>query len=189
MSNEIKKKLKLVNKGDNKAVQDIIEEFQLMIYSIISSYELEYGDYVVSIDDLFQEGCLGLIEACKSYKYNDDTKFSTYAFVVIERRIQRSFFRELKRYKTEYSFDKYEYIDRIEAFKYYSVNDNPIKYPNDDINEIIDNVSFATELDKKIIKLRTQNYTYKEIAEILNITSKKVDNRITRLKKLLKTNK
>lgn len=185
MNDNINKRIKLVNDGDDNAVNELIQEFQLMIYSIISSYQLEYGDYLVSKEDLFQEGCIGLIEACKSYVENDNTKFSTYAFVVIERRIQRTFFRLLRPYREEFSFDKYEYLDRMECFKYDNVSDNKIKY-NTNPNELLNELKYATELDKKIISMRIQNYSYKEIAKILNITTKKVDNRISRLKKIYK---
>lgn len=162
-----------------------------MIYSIISSYQLDYGDYVISKEDLFQEGCIGLIEACKSYKENDNTKFSTYAFVVIERRIQRAFFRLLKPYKEEFSFDKYACTDRIDDLKTTYVNDNPIEYAanQERKEELLNRLDYVTQLDKDIIKLRLQNYSYKEISEMLNINSKKVDNRLARMKRMYKKNK
>ena len=40
-----------------------------------------------------------------------------------------------------------------------------------------------SEEDKQIIKLRAQNYTYKEIANQLNITPKRVDNRLAYIKR------
>ena len=39
------------------------------------------------------------------------------------------------------------------------------------------------ELDRQIIKLRIENYSYDQIAHILNINKKKVDNRLYKLKK------
>lgn len=186
MSKELKRKLARVKKGDNEEVMNIVKEFELMIYSIINSYELEYGDYLISKEDLFQEGCLGLIEACKSYKPNDNTKFSTYAFVVIERRIQRAFFSMLKPYKKEYSFDKFEFIDRMDSLQ--AVCDNTSTYyANEEIERLCNEV-YMTDLDKNIIRLRLANYSYKEISEILKITPKKVDNRIVRIKKMYKNN-
>ena len=182
-------KLALVKKGDNKAIEEIIEDYKLMIYSIINNFELGHGDYIVSKEDLFQEGCIGLIEACKSYRENDETKFSTYAFVVIERRIKRSFFKLLKPYQKEFSFDKYDVLDHSDILKTPLVNERDIKYLTNNIENELDKLDYITELDKKIIELRLQNYSYKEIANELNITTKKVDNRITRLKKMGKRKK
>ena len=179
------KRIELVRNGDEEAVIKTIKEFELMIYSIISSYELNYGDYIISKEDLFQEGCIALIEACKCYKPTNNTKFSTFAYVVIERRIQRVFFKMLKPYRKEYSFDKYNQQDRINKFGNSMVcdsgNENQI-----DIDLLLEEIRFSNEEDKKIIELRLQNYSYKEIAKLLNISTKKVDNRIARLKKMNK---
>lgn len=188
MDEELKERLLLVNRGNSEACSKIIEDFRLLIYSILNKYELEYGDFLVSKEDLFQEGCIGLLEACKSYKENDETKFSTYAYVVIERKIQRAFFRMLKPYRVEYSFDKYEHLDYIESLTGNTVNDNQMDYLDRmDINDKLENSSYITDIDREIIKLRIQNYTYKEIAKQLNITAKKVDNRILRLKHIAKS--
>lgn len=177
--------------GDEEACNELLETYKLMIYSIISSYELNYGDYVISEDDLFQEGCIGLFEACKSYKRDSETKFSTYAYVVIERRIQRSFFRLLRPYKKEFSFDKFVLTNHIENNNYRILQEKGINYHKDnkDNDEILNNIVYASKEDKEIIKLRLQNYTYKEIAEKLKISPKRVDNRITRIKKINKKGK
>lgn len=182
-------KIALVKKGDSKATEEFIEDYRLMIYSIINNFELEYGDYIVSKDDLFQEGCIGLIEACKSYRENDVTKFSTYAFVVIERRIKRTFFKLLRPYQREYSFDKFELFDHIESLKAPTISEKDLTYLTNNIETELEKLKYVTELDKEIIELRIQNYSYKEIAEKLNITAKKVDNRIARLKKMGKKNR
>lgn len=187
MGKEIKRKLAKIKKGDNEEITNIVKEFELMIYSIINSYELEYGDYIISKDDLFQEGCLGLIEACKSYRINDSTKFSTYAFVVIERRIQRAFFHMIRPYRSEFSFDKFEFVDRIESLS--AVSDNYSNYCANEEVEKLYKKGYMTELDRNIVKLRLANYSYKEIAKLLNITPKKVDNRISRIKKMYKVQK
>lgn len=187
MDKETRKIIKLVNKGDNQAISDIIENYKLMIYSIIKNYELTNGDYIVSIEDLFQEGCIALIEACNSYKENSKTKFSTYAYVVIERSIQRAFFRMVRPYRLESSFDKYDYTDKFDSIHYQIVNDSDSKHYS--VNELVNDMQYATELDREILRLRIQNYTYKEIAEKLGITVKKVDNRIFRLKRFWKQDK
>lgn len=174
--------------NDDKMIK-IIDDYKPMIYSIIRNFELSYGDYVVSAEDLYQEGCIALFEAASSYKYNSKTKFSTYAYVVIERRIQKVFFKYMKAYQKEYSIDKYEYLDRIDGVKVKAVYDSENNYDNYNINELLKEMNFATELDKKIVKLRTENYSYKEIAKILGVTPKKVDNRIVRLKKMWKKDK
>lgn len=56
----------------------LIEENKNLIYSIASKYSMNY-----SIEDLFQVGVIGLIDAYKHYKKDSQSKFSTYAFQYI----------------------------------------------------------------------------------------------------------
>lgn len=61
---------------------NFINENKNLIYSIASRY---YG--YASMEDLFQVGCIGLIEAYNNYDINRNTKFSTFAYPYILGRI------------------------------------------------------------------------------------------------------
>lgn len=85
MSNE--ELVQLYQNGDNKALDKLIENNTRIIYKIANKYnginkELE-------LDDLIQEGTLGLIAATKKYKlnYEKKAKFITYAVFYIDRYI------------------------------------------------------------------------------------------------------
>lgn len=58
-----------------KDIWKLIDENKNMIYKIAYSYNGQ-----ASIDDLFQVGCIGIINAYKNYKEGYNTKFSTYAY-------------------------------------------------------------------------------------------------------------
>lgn len=58
-----------------KDIWKLIEENKNLIYKIAHSYRGH-----ANIDDLFQVGCIGIINAYKNYKDNYNTKFSTYAY-------------------------------------------------------------------------------------------------------------
>ncbi len=53
----------------------LIQENKNLIYKIAHSYSNH-----ANVDDLFQVGCIGVINAYKNYKNNYNTKFSTYAY-------------------------------------------------------------------------------------------------------------
>ena len=57
-------------------LKEIVVENRNLIYSIASRFK---GD----IEDLFQVGCIGLINAYKNYRDNYNTKFTTYAYPYI----------------------------------------------------------------------------------------------------------
>lgn len=58
-----------------KDIWKLIDENKNMIYKIAYSYNGQ-----ASIEDLFQVGCIGIINAYKNYKEGYNTKFSTYAY-------------------------------------------------------------------------------------------------------------
>ena len=60
----------------NEELKELIINNQNLIYSIASKFK---GDK----EDLFQAGCLGLIDAYKKYNPNYNTKFTTYAYPFI----------------------------------------------------------------------------------------------------------
>ena len=61
-----------------KEIWKLIEENKKMIYKI--AYNYSNG---TNIDDLFQVGSIGIINAYKNYKNSFNTKFSTYAYSYI----------------------------------------------------------------------------------------------------------
>ncbi len=61
-----------------KDLNSVIEQNEKLIYSIINKYS-----YYFNIEDLYQVAIIGLINAYKNYKENQNTKFSTYAYFYI----------------------------------------------------------------------------------------------------------
>ncbi len=171
-----------VKTNDECACKELFEYYRKMIYSIINEYDLDFGDYSVNQDDLYQEALIGIYDACKAYKFDKNAKFSTFAYVVVKRKTNKFYYEQIKRYANEaYSIDKIESIDHKEAFKSVYVEDNPIAYYKKE--EFKKYINTFNELDRQIIKLRIENYSYDQIAHILNINKKKVDNRLYKLKK------
>ncbi|MDY4604028.1 sigma-70 family RNA polymerase sigma factor [Clostridium tertium] len=82
--------VQIYQNGNNKALEELIVSNKRIIYKIANKYnginrELE-------LDDLIQEGVLGLIASAKKYKFDIEkkAKFITYAVYYIDRYIHRS---------------------------------------------------------------------------------------------------
>ena len=56
----------------------LVKKYEKLIYKIASKFSSKY-----SIEDLFQVGIIGLLNARKNYKPNQGTKFTTYAYQYI----------------------------------------------------------------------------------------------------------
>lgn len=76
-----------------KEITKLITDNQRLIYSIASKFS-KYKDK----EDLFQVGCIGMIEAYKNYNEKEKTKFTTYAYPYI--------FGQIYKYVNEDSFVK-----------------------------------------------------------------------------------
>ena len=170
---------------DDFAFGEIVKEYARMVESIISSYNSEFGDYKLNRDDLRQEAYIALFDACKSYKIGMDTKFSTFAYTCIKRRVHRFYSRYVRCYlKESTSLDSFE--TRDPGFLYYDSCVNENVYNKEKENRIetlkllMDSLNYE---DRTIVDMRMNNYSYEEISNKLNINRKRVDNRLNKIKK------
>ena len=85
MSNE--ELVVLYQEGDNKALQELIENNKGIIYKLVKQYYKEY--LKVTREDVEQSAILGLIKAAKQYDINNSkkAKFITYGIYFIDREI------------------------------------------------------------------------------------------------------
>ena len=77
--------LRAAREGDNRACQQVLEENQGLIWSVVRRY---YGRGVEA-DDLYQLGCLGFVKAVRGFDPAFGTQFSTYAVPKIAGEIRR----------------------------------------------------------------------------------------------------
>lgn len=178
-----------IKNGDDKAFETLLNQHHNMIYKIIYGLNLEKGDYKLDEDSLFQEGSIALYKAVFSFEENNNMAFTSYAYMVIRARI-RTYIRDNYRYleKEAYSIDNIENLEYLSVNKSTLVSENPVEYHREKqfeshLNEF---VSKLNNEDQEIFRLRSEDYTYKQIAERLNIKAKKVDNRLRVLRERLK---
>lgn len=77
--------LQAAREGDNHACEQVLEENNGLIWSIVRRY---YGRGVEP-EDLYQLGCLGFLKAVRGYDPEYGTQFSTYAVPKIAGEIRR----------------------------------------------------------------------------------------------------
>ena len=170
--------------GDEAAFAKLVDLYRRMIYKIIFAHHLDNGDFRVDPEDLFQEGCLALYSALFSYEEGHNARFSTYAYIVIRGRIRqtlRSQFRGVN--EGVYSLDCSN--DHDEVFR---VKEDPESYHREEVfaEELDRFVKSLNSEDQTIFEMKKEDYSYRQIAERLKISVKRVDNRLRCLKKKLK---
>lgn len=166
---------------DDLEFEALIDKYRNMIYSIIRGLCVYKGASVLSDQDLFQEAIIALYEASCCYDKNLDSSFTTFAYVVIKRKLVRITQKHNKISENESisydSFTKIDYYDKAVAFQddEFDLTDAKIK-----LNKYIKKLN---EIDRKIIDLYMQRKTYKQISEFLKLPVKKVDNRLQSIKR------
>ncbi len=114
-------------------------------------------------EDLFQEGCIGLIEAKKRYKPELNVPFQSYANFWIKKQILEAI-KDYKRQKIHSNFENIDFLYQVK--ENYSTTDNYL--PIDEINEI-------KELERKILeKFFIEGKSLNEISKELKIPREKV---------------
>ncbi len=182
----------------NEVAYDVLYKKYLPIVEIKSRKYINFGkNKGLDINDLIQEGLIGLNESIKDFDESKNIKFSTFASLCIERQISSSikkadrlkhknlndsisidddFSKEAKTL-LEKLFDKNE-LDPSEKI----IKDETEKELNEKIKKIL------SPFEVQVLKYRLKGYEYREIAEKLNKTYKSIDSTIQRIKNKIKNN-
>ncbi|MDC1366297.1 RNA polymerase factor sigma-32 [Pelagibacterales bacterium] len=85
---EEKHELNLANKWKNKKDENALHELIQAHMRLVVSYAVKYKNYGLSLNDLIQEGNIGLMKAAQKFEPNKGFRFSTYASWWIRASIQ-----------------------------------------------------------------------------------------------------
>ncbi|MGL5988337.1 sigma-70 family RNA polymerase sigma factor [Cetobacterium sp.] len=177
----------LAKNGDNEAIEKVFLKYKNDILRNSRNLFIKGGD----VDDLLQEGYIGLLKAIKSFDETREVCFSTFANLCIKRQIitavKSSNSNKNLRLNTSIIGDKDVNLEDLTQYAKPSLN---YSSPEDLLlgkelvnllgNFLNDNL---TELEKKVFYYICKQYKYVEIAELLNEPPKKIDNAIQRVKK------
>ncbi len=181
----------LAKLGDHQAMTDLLTKYKHLVKNVSRKYFLIGGDQ----EDLMQEGMIGLYDAILSYDPEKNDHFEKYAYLLIERNILNA-------------------IKKDKAFKNSPLNDGARINHQAEIEKEEGKYSFALEektpeeyllekergklfekvlqeslspLEKNIVEEYLQGKSYQQIADALAITTKSVDNALSRIKAKLST--
>ena len=182
--------LDYIHSCNEEANEILIYKYRPLTISIAKKM-LNYCHGGVDLNDLIQEGMLGLNDAINSFREDKEANFSTYAKLCIERRIY-SLVRNTRAYKNKIlneslsiGDDEENYIDPFLADN----KNNPesmVEEHDYQQNIILKLEQQLTDFEKQVFELKKNDFNYKEIAEILEKDVKAIDNAIQRIKMKLK---
>lgn len=152
---------------------------------------IKYCNGGIDLNDLIQEGLVGLNEAVNSFREDKETNFGTYAKLCIERRMY-SLVKSTRTYKNKILNESISLEDEdennIDRFLVDNTTNPSEMVEENDYQEKVLNAlnNQLTDLEKQVFELKKNDFNYKEIAEILDKDPKVIDNTIQRIKAKLK---
>lgn len=170
---------------DEDALKLIFSKYQPCIYKIVHNYYQKYKYIGIDEEDLIQEAKIGLMKALKSYT-DEDSLFYTYANICMERQLIsycRSY-NNMKNYPLNHNVGE-EFCYRIseDTVSFSKVED--ILMENESYFEAMDLLDFKYRI---VYELRHNHFTYREIAELLDLPTSTVDGRLRYIRKVLNDN-
>ena len=183
--------LYLIEEENEDAKDMFYEKYKPLVEMKAKKYYSNIQNAGYDLNDLIQEGMIGLSKAIKDYSENKNVKFYTFANVCIERQML-SFIRDVNRNKhqvlnTSVSIDASNIKTGLTLLDLLN-NDSALNPEEEFIlmeeqEELKEKIhKNLTDKQKDVFDLRLEGFTYQEIAMLLNTTTKAVDGTISRIK-------
>jgi len=175
----------------DEQLEEVLLQFSSTVRSISRKYYLVGG----TEDDLFQEGLIGLFQACKSYNGEGDInsdEFKNFACLCIKRQIYDAIKKANKKHneplntyvpivKTNNDDQEYQRTDILNIAEEYNPED--IFIIKEDIQEKLEKIkSKLSDFEQKVLELYLSGEKQSQIAKQLGKDVKSIDNTIQRIK-------
>lgn len=181
----------LIHTGNQQATEYLLKKYSPLVKKSIRTLYLIGAD----MEDLSQEGMIGLFKAIQSYESGHDTSFYTYAKLCIDRQIysaikasNRKKHSPLNSYISFYTNSgegDTELIDNLEAGN----DSNPESIVLDKESTSIFQQKLETtlsSLEKEVLHQYMEGKSYTEISNAVGKSTKSVDNAVQRIREKVK---
>ena len=184
--------LSLHRAGDARAEEALYARYKQIVRSKARTYFLIGADR----EDIIQEGMIGLYKAVVDYQFDKNTSFRGFAELCITRQII-SAIKAASRKKhiplnTYISFNRPAYesetgLTLIDVLSSTRISDpEEVLLGRESYAAVADSIEHSlSRLERDTLGLYLYGYSYQQIAEHLQVTTKSVDNAIQRVKKKL----
>lgn len=176
----------LIRENNEEAREILYNKYKPIIVKKSTDQIYKLGSYGMEINDLIQEGYIGLDNAINCFNEKENTSFYTFALLCIDRQIITC----IKKNTNNKAMVLNDAIN-LDDGKEYLFRDNTdiegsfINKENakEFINLICDSLS---DIEKKVFSLKLEGYDIGEIANLLNKDTKVIYNTLHRIKYKIK---
>ncbi|MBP3344794.1 MAG: sigma-70 family RNA polymerase sigma factor [Clostridia bacterium] len=177
--------------GDGGAMATLLEQYKSLVNKISRSYFLLGGE----IEDIVQEGMIGLYKAILHYSTEKIASFKTFAATCIKHQIQTAV-KMASSEKNKVLSAALPFAERVshdeDEEEVEIIVPSSLPLPDDKVlerermHEIKKSIiKTLSPLELKILSLYLKGYSYNEISNIAKLSKKSIDNGLTRIKNKL----
>ncbi len=179
--------LKEAQNGSADAVNALLKGYKSLVNKIARSYFLIGGD----MEDIVQEGMIGLYKAIINFSADKHASFKTFASLCIKHQIQTAVkvASSEKNMMLSTALPITERVHDEEDEEIEILIPSALPSPDDKVlqrekmQELQKAIKSAlSPLENKILALYLQGYSYNEIAQMGNLNKKSIDNGLSRIK-------
>lgn len=185
----------MINESSEEA-KDILYEKYNYIIDIVSKKYIRVANMLgIDASDLKQEALVGFSDGLNRYREDRDASFATFITMCVERRLQVCIIKA-KRYKNKVLNESLslDYVPGddisplVELLSDNSQNDPLVNISKEEeYQDLLSQIQkVLSEKEYEVYSLLAANLNYKEIAQILDLELKQVDNSIQRIKNKIK---
>ena len=168
-----------INRKDETAFALLLDQYMPMIRQETARFR----HYAIEEDDLAQEATLGLLSAAKSFREDGGASFATFARVCVRRRLI-NIFRTIP--QAEIPHESPLDAGEREELEFPPSPDQWIQEKEEEVELLQKLRHILSVTEYRVLILHMASYSYNEIAQMLQMSVKSVDNAVQRIRQKLK---
>ena len=178
----------LAQENNEDAINMLYQKYKPMIIKKSKMAFLQATHHGIEINDIMQEGFIGLDKAINNFSQDDTASFYTFANICIDRNINNFVKKNIKG-KNKLLNEAVVIDDGLENLLRDNINIEESFLVNHQENEFIERIQEQlTDFERKVFNLRLKEYTFEEIADMVNKDIKSIYNTFQRIRQKIKKN-
>lgn len=178
----------LAQEGNEDAINAIYDKYKPIIVKKSKNAIVFVSHHGIDINDIMQEGFIGLEEAIRNFSQDTEASFYTFAMLCIDRKIM-NYLRRMTKGKERTLNEAITINESLEK----TIDDGTdversLMGRDNDISMAKEIRSLLTDFEKQAFDLRLQGYSFEEIAKKLNKDMKSIYNTFHRIRLKIKKN-
>jgi len=168
--------INLAKKGDLPSKKEIYNKFYFLIVNITNKFYSYFQNGDDNYKDLLQEASIAFFKGLDSYNNDLNSNFTTYIYITIKNHLI-NYLKKIETLKNRINI--YELDEKIK----YNFTEEDLLF-SEELYKKLEKIFLNdfSKLEREIFLYYLNNYSYKEISEILKKGQKSIDNAIYRAK-------